>query len=152
MSAHLDEGDILELRALILPRGTGRLGDAGYNLASQLPAIAETFPEVGGCHRGTINIALERDLVVVDPHGRTGPVRWQPRPPHPPVGEPFDFLRVDFALDSEVPVWHRAWFYVPRLSPHRRTPHIHEVLLEQFLPGVEPGGWTRVRLNAARVR
>lgn len=52
-------------------------GQASQNLATtQLPLIAQEFPEVAACPRGTINLRLDRALVVACPDYRTSRIDW----------------------------------------------------------------------------
>jgi hypothetical protein len=100
------------------------LGAATRNLALQLPLISQSFPEVAGCYRGTINLQLEQPLTVIRPDYRTVPLAWVPGRPRTEV---FDFVRIGLELPhltALVP----AWLYVAHQSPHRRTPAIHEVI------------------------
>ena len=59
--------------------------------SKQLPLIAEEFPEVSGCHCGTINLQLDRPLLVLSPDRRTKPLKWDRHSPH----DVFDLLRVE---------------------------------------------------------
>jgi len=54
------------------------LGAATANLKKQLPPIAEEFPEVRDCFHGTLNVELERGLLVLSADHRTKPVNWDP--------------------------------------------------------------------------
>lgn len=116
---------------------TGRiqhgLGAATPYLARQLPLIAEEFPEVAACHRGSINIEFDLAVLVLAPDHRTRPIAWLPGQA---ATEVFDLLRVRLeapAGAAAVP----GWLYIPHGSPHRRTPHVHEVITTQLdLAGV----------------
>jgi hypothetical protein len=91
------------------------LGAATANLKKQLPPIAEEFPEVRDCFHGTLNVELERGLLVLSADHRTKPVNWDPA--HAP-GEVFDFLRIRFEApegSEAIP----AWLYIPHNSDHR---------------------------------
>src|SRR6266567_7451377 len=80
-------------------------GAASGNLKTQLRRIAEEFPEVNNCFHGTLNIELDRALLVVSPDHRTKPIDWHLG--HSP-GEVFDFLRIRFEV-AERRVATDAW-------------------------------------------
>ena len=106
----------------------GGLGEATRTLALQLPLIANEFPEISNCYRGSINIECEVPLLVVAPDHRTRPIAWNPADP---AAEVFDFVRIDLEVpDGASPV--PAWLYIPHGSPHRRTPYIHEVITRRL--------------------
>jgi hypothetical protein len=103
---------------------------SGHGLASgcvakQLPLIEPEFPEIAGCHRGTINVSLAFPLIVVTPDHRTGPITWDYN--GSPVEEVFDLVRIEFEAPrgtASIP----AWLYISHLTVHRQTPCIHEIL------------------------
>ena len=115
------------------------LGVATGTLARQLPLIGEKFPEVTGCHAGTINLEFSVPLVVVRPDHRTEPLAWTPSGR---TTEIFDLLRIELEfshLSEGIP----AWLYVAHGSPHRRTPTIHEVIA----PHINISGASHCRLH-----
>ncbi len=115
-------------------------GVATQTLALQLPHIGNEFPEVAACHRGSINLELELPLLVLAPDHRTQPIAWKTG-----ITEVFDFLRIELeAPPDSSPI--SAWLYIPHDSPHRRTPHIHEVITttQLNLAGVT---MCRIRIN-----
>lgn len=100
------------------------LGVASGTLARQLPLISEHFPEVACCHPGTINIVLDRALLLTNPDHRTAPLAWTPSGR---TTEVFDLLRVELELGTS-PTRIPAWLYVAYGSPHRDTPVLHELI------------------------
>jgi len=107
------------------------LGAAAGTLALQLPLISKTFPEVAGCHPGTLNLQLSRSLRLIHPHHRSAPLAWTPSGR---TKEVFDLLRVELEFDhiaDRVP----AWLYVAHGSPHRHTPTVHEVIADRLMLG-----------------
>lgn len=130
---------------VIEARVVSGIGAATRNLALQLPLISQTFPEVAGCHPGTINLLLGQPLTVIRPDHRTAPLAWVP---DRQCTEVFDFVRIGLELphlSAPVP----AWLYVAHRSPHRRTPAIHEVITTRMdLAGVTN---CRVRISPAAV-
>jgi hypothetical protein len=138
-----------ESRLLVIPgvRVPGQ-GMAHHNLATQLPLIAVEFPELAGCHAGTINLELQFPLVVIAPDHRTRPIHWDDK--HFQNGEVFDFLRIQFEASGTKPV--DAWLYIPHASPHRSTPRVHEVIAPQLL-AIPAGAQCIVRIdrNAAQL-
>ena len=120
MSTETEKDPVITLNARIVPG----LGVATRTLARQLPLISQGFPEIDGCHPGTINLQLERPLVVTSPDHRTAPLAWTPSGR---TTEVFDLVRIELELDlspSRVP----AWLYIAHGSPHRQTPSTHEVI------------------------
>src|ERR1700740_2829242 len=107
---------------------TGRvikgLGAAIRNLKTQLPLIVEEFPEVRDCFGGTINLELEKGLLVLSSDHRTRPLDWHPD--HAP-GEVFDLLRVQLEAPKDSTAV-AAWLYIPFNSPHRSNLKMHEVI------------------------
>jgi hypothetical protein len=100
-------------------------GTATGNLAKQLPLILPGFPEIAAVHRGTINLRLDRPLLVLTPDHRTRPIDWDHA--NHPDGEIFDFLRIQF----EAPVGSGpvdAWLYIAHNSQWRKDPRVHEVM------------------------
>jgi YD repeat-containing protein len=112
------------LRAWIIPG----LGVAQETLARQLPLISQEFPEVAGCHPGTINLEFESPIEVTQPDHRTVPLAWTPSGR---TTEVFDLVRVELEFD-ELPARVPAWLYVAHGSPHRCTPTVHEVIARQI--------------------
>ena len=122
LAPNSDPDQLLSLQARIVPG----LGVASGTLARQLPLISRGFPEIKGCHPGTINLELARPLIVTKPDHRTAPLAWTPSGR---TTEVFDLLRIGLEFDHReriVP----AWLYIAHASPHRRTPTIHEVIAE----------------------
>lgn len=108
--------------------GGGTEGAATQNLRSQIPLIAQEFPEVQGCHFGTINLKFDCSLIIARFDFRTGLINWHPA--HSP-GEVFDFLRIQL----EAPEGSNridAWVYVAHHSDHRRDPTMHEVIASEY--------------------
>jgi hypothetical protein len=88
---------------------------ATKTLALQIPLIEREFPEIGCCHRGSINIQLKNAVRIENPDHTTGPIPWACLP-----GEIFSFLRI--LLERPVGADpKRAWIYVPHDSPHRNN-------------------------------
>lgn len=100
------------------------LGVASGTLSRQLPLISVSFPEVAGCHPGTINLQLEYTLHVRKPDHRTPPLAWTPSGR---TREVFDLVRVELELVASGRYF-PAWLYVAHASPHRGTPTIHELI------------------------
>jgi hypothetical protein len=102
------------------------MGTAHRNLPRQLRLIAKEFPEIAGCHPGTLNVLLPVPVILVSPDHRTLPIKWHPES----VPEVFEFLRIRLGLphlEKLVP----AWLYVAQKSPHRRNLRLHEVIAPQ---------------------
>ncbi len=125
----------LSLDARIVPG----LSVASRTIARQLPLISQRFPEVAGCHPGTINISFDQPLLLTDPDHRTPPLAWTPSGR---TTEVFDLLRVVVQLGSS-PTRIPAWLYVAHGSPHRSTPWIHELIA----PHLDLTGVSHCRLH-----
>lgn len=119
------------------------LGEATKNLRTQLPLIANTFPEVAIAHAGTINILLDQGLLVKKPDHVTPRLNWHPA--HAP-GEIFHLLRIQLELPIGGP-FVSAWLYIPQNSPHRKNIRLHEVLAPWIAIGKAP---QRARIHIDR--
>ena len=105
-------------------------GRAAADLAFQLPRFALEFPEIAGCYPGTINLILDRPLLVVKPDHRFTQIAW---PGNPSQLQGFDFLRIEFEAPLGcAPV--KAWLYIPHGSVHRKHLNVHEVIAATKLP------------------
>jgi hypothetical protein len=101
-------------------------GAAAANLEKQIPLIAREFPEIAKCHRGSMNVWLNRGLRVDHPDYRIGPIDWgDPNP------EEFGFHRVSIQFGPEGAVF-RAWLYIPYNSPHYQNRSHIEVIAEKI--------------------
>jgi len=100
-------------------------GGASKNLVTQLPHIAEGFPEVKDCFHGTLNVELEERLLVASPDHRTKPIDWDSA--NHPGGEVFDILRIRIEAPTGSPTV-AAWLYIPHNSDHRKNLRLHEVI------------------------
>ena len=105
-------------------------GGASKNLEFQLPHIAQGFPEVKDCFHGTLNMKLEKRLLVLSPDHRTKPIDWDSC--NHPGGEVFDILRIHIEAPSGSPPI-PAWLYIPHNSDHRKDLHTHEVIASKKL-------------------
>ena len=129
---------MLEIDGLCAP-GYGR---AAGDLAFQIPRFAVDFPEVDDCHLGTINLILDRPLLVAKPDYRKQ-VAWGTDPSQL---HGFDFLRIEIeAPIGAAPV--RAWLYIPHRSLHRKHLNVHEVIAAK-LP-IKHGDRCRLRIDRA---
>jgi hypothetical protein len=115
---------------------TGRIipgfGIASGNLEKQLPLVAEEFPEVGTCHRGSINLLVDYPLRIDKPDFITTMIDW---------GEQQEIfhltrIRIEPILDPtnanrRFPQ-HVAFIYGPQNSKHRQDPFHLEVIAEKL--------------------
>jgi hypothetical protein len=99
-------------------------GTAAHNLQTQLPLIAAGFPEIAQCFPGTLNVKLEKALLVLSPDHRTEPIDWHPD--HAP-GEIFDILRIQLEA-PEGTLMIPACLYIAHNSPHQKDLTMHEVI------------------------
>src|SRR5258706_1346699 len=98
-------------------------GAASSNLAIQIPLIAQDFPEIADVHHGTINLHLDRMLLVLTSDYRSKGISWG-KPNDPEV---FDFLRIKLEAPEGAAAIN-AWIYIAHGSPHRMTPGVHEII------------------------
>ena len=103
-------------------------GNASRTVAIQLPFITETFPEIRGCHCGTINLEFEAPLIVAYPDHRTLPIKWKQSLE---VGEVFDLVRVSLESSTNGTA-HDAWLYLAHRSAHRKNLLRHEFIAPYF--------------------
>ena len=108
---------------------TRGLGIGTETVAAQMPQLAQSFPELKNCFRGTINVELEQPLLVERPDYETDDITWYYH--GTPVTEHFGLLRIEFEAptgEQRVP----GWLYIASASPHRLTPRVHEVLASRL--------------------
>lgn len=102
------------------------LGESRNTVKEQMPFFRECFPEVGDCVEATINILLEKPLVILAPDFTTEPLPWHPALKVVKGGEVFKFLRVILTIDGQPP--ETAWVYKAQFSPYHDNPFYIEVL------------------------
>ena len=102
------------------------LGESKNTVREQLPFFRSCFPEVGDCKEGTINILLDKPLVILAPDFTTAPLPWHPAFKIVKGGEVFKFLRIKLTVDGCAPV--NAWIYKAQFSPYHDNPWYIEVL------------------------
>ncbi len=117
------------------------LAFATHNLELQLPAIAREFPEVEDCYLGTTNLRLKEPVEITRPDHRSHPIKWNSDWP----AEIFEFVRIRFR-PSSAETWVDGWLYIPALSPHRVDPHKQEVLLREWVSGLEVGSLCQIEV------
>ncbi len=102
------------------------LGESRNTVHEQMPFFRECFPEVAVCKEGTINILLEKPLVILSPDFTTDPLPWHPAFKIVKGGEVFKFLRILLTVDGQKPV--NAWIYKAQFSPYHDNPFYIEVI------------------------
>jgi len=102
------------------------LGESHNTLKEQMPFFRDCFPEVKDCKPATINILLEKPLVVVAPDFTTQPLPWHPAFKIVKGGEIFQFVRINLTVAELSPV--KAWIYRAQFSPYRDNPFYIEVV------------------------
>ncbi|MBF0547004.1 MAG: hypothetical protein HQM08_21360 [Candidatus Riflebacteria bacterium] len=102
------------------------LGEAHKTLKEQMPYFEKVCPELAKCQLGTINIRLEKPVVVVKPDFQTEAVPWHPALKLIKKGEKFSFVKVKLKVEGREAV--DAWIYKAQFSPYREDPFIIEVL------------------------
>jgi hypothetical protein len=114
------------------------IGGATPRLQQLWPWLTSQFHVIAGCHRGTINVQLDRPLRVNHPHYTTAPSP----PPHP---EQFSFLMIDFECPVDTNS-RKAWILIPQWSPHIHN-LFHVELLAEFIQTVGAGVLCRLRIS-----
>ncbi len=102
------------------------MGESQNTVHEQMPYFKKCFPEVACCKEGTINILLEKPLVIISPDFTTEPLPWHPAFRIVKGGEVFKFLRIKLTVDNCEPV--EAWIYKAQFSPYHDNPFYVEVL------------------------
>jgi hypothetical protein len=98
-------------------------------LKKQIPLICREFPEIARCHRGSINVRLNRPLRIRRPDFVTTKIDWGEQQ------EIFHFTRIQFQLlprGKKPGRWVNAWIYGPQNSPHRPDPFYIEVIARKL--------------------
>lgn len=113
------------------------IGESKNTVHEQMPYFKECFPEVGVCKEGTINIMLEKPLVIIKPDFTTDPLPWHPAFKIVKGGEIFKFLRIKLTVDGHNTV--RAWIYKAQFSPYYQNPFYIEVLAPEIKFHGTPG-------------
>jgi hypothetical protein len=118
------------------------LGTAAGNLTTQLPVIEDLFPEIKGCHFGTINLELPYPIIFTYFDHRTAPIDWDhARPGHT---ESFDLVRATVEIVAgSAP--EPAWFYIPHGSPHRADLKTQELIAKPL--ATKPGTSLFLRID-----
>jgi hypothetical protein len=126
---------------------TSGAGAASENLPAQLPLLEREFPEIQGCKPGTLNLHLDRPLLVLTPDHRSKAIDWQPE--HHPGGEVFDLLRIELeAPEGTAGVC--AWLYIAHNSDHRHNPRMHEIIAPPLT--LASGARCKVHINRPYVQ
>jgi hypothetical protein len=113
------------------------IGFAHVRLQNIWSWLISQYSPIVRCHRGTINVQLNRPLRVNNPHHTTLPA--------PGDGERFSFLTINF----ECPIAtspREAWILIPHNSPHR--PNLFQVeLLAEFIQDAGQGVPCRLHIS-----
>ena len=106
------------------------IGESSNTVKEQMPFFAKCFPEVTLCKAATINILLEKPLVIISPDFTTEPLPWHPAFKVVKGGEVFKFLRIKLQIDGHDEV--DAWVYKAQFSPYHDNPYYIEVLAPEI--------------------
>jgi|GEM_PF-842938 len=102
------------------------LGESQNTVREQMPFFRECFPEVADCRPATINVLLEKPLVIITPDFTTQPLPWHPAFKIVKGGETFQFVRIKLSINGQKSV--EAWIYRAQFSPYRDNPFYIEIL------------------------
>lgn len=120
-------------------------GESKNTVHEQMPYFKEVFPEIGVCKEATINILLDKPLVIISPDFTTEPLPWHPAFRIVKGGEVFKFLRIKLTIDDFEPV--DAWVYRAQFSPYQDNPYYIEVLAPEINFHGTPGCQIEVKSN-----
>lgn len=101
-------------------------GEGQHTLREQMPLFSDCFPEVSVCKAATLNILLEKPLVIITPDFTTDPLPWHPAFKVVKGGEVFGFLRIKLTIEGKPTC--DAWIYRAQFSPYRHNPFYVEVI------------------------
>jgi len=101
------------------------------------------IPEMKGCHWATINLQLQRPLLVENPDHQTE-FDWGAARP-----ETFSFVKIQLEFPIGGPI-RTAWIYIPHDSPHFGKPFLVEVITEK-IEGLTYGSLCRIHVRRGRV-
>ncbi|MGM0599717.1 MAG: hypothetical protein ACQETH_07835 [Candidatus Rifleibacteriota bacterium] len=120
-------------------------GESKNTVHEQMPFFKEVFPEIGNCKEATINILLDKPLVIISPDFTTEPLPWHPAFKIVKGGEVFKFLRIKLTINDFEPV--DAWIYRAQFSPYQDNPYYVEVLAPEIHFHGTPGCKIEVKSN-----
>lgn len=121
------------------------LGESKNTVSEQMPFFKKVFPEVANCKAATINILLEKPLVIISPDFTTEPLPWHPAFKIVKGGEVFKFLRIILKVDGCEPV--KAWIYQAQFSPYHANPYYIEVLAPELAFSGTPNCEIEIQAN-----
>ena len=101
-------------------------GTASQNIKIQFPFLNKQFDDISNCFYGTINIELEKDLIIINPDFTSNPINWAEN-----NCEVFSFLKVKLRI-VRVNKYIDSWIYLPYNSPHRKNLKMHEIICEKI--------------------
>lgn len=106
------------------------LGESQNTVKEQMPYFIKYFPDVSKCKHATINIRLEKPLIILTPDFATKPLPWHPAFRIVKGGEIFKFLHIKLTVDNCPSV--DAWVYEAQFSPYTTNPYYIEVLAPEI--------------------
>lgn len=106
------------------------IGESKNTVKEQMPFFEKCFPEVTNCKPATINVLLEKPLVILSPDFTTDPLPWHPAFKVVKGGEVFQFMRIRLKVDGCDEV--NAWIYIAQFSPYHMNPYYIEILAPEL--------------------
>ncbi|MEF9426135.1 MAG: hypothetical protein L0956_02805 [Candidatus Mariimomonas ferrooxydans] len=107
-----------------------------YTYIKQIRYFKKYIPDIEEkYHKGTINLLLERPLIIFSPDIKTPPIEWETN-----CIEVFGFMKIKFeTVPSKPNMPLDAWIYIPYGSPHYANPFYKEIIAPTIrdLNGVE---------------
>lgn len=102
------------------------IGESKNTVREQMPYFEKAFPEVSNCYHGTINVLLDKPLVILIADHTTEALPWHPAFKFVKGGEVFKFLRIKLRVEGFDSV--DAWIYKAQFSPYHDNPYYIEIL------------------------
>lgn len=93
-------------------------------LPRQIPHFRKYLPDIDSYYIGSINLLLEKPLLIANPDIVTEPIEWIET-----HFERFGFLRIEFETvpkKANMPL--KALLWIPYGSPHFPNPYYHEII------------------------
>ena len=98
------------------------LGVATKTIAAQRPFFKAKLTEIKDCHNGTINLSLEKPLIIKNPDYYFSNIKWGF------YAEDFSFLKIKLQIDTHFNETYNCLIYEAHNSPHYIDPWCVEIL------------------------
>jgi hypothetical protein len=100
-------------------------GEASHTIPRQKPFFKEYIQGINNYYDGTINLLLEKPIIISHPDIITEPIEWTKG-----FKEIFWFLNIKFEIDTPLQNdMYNGFIYIAHGSPHFANPLYHEILV-----------------------